>query len=90
MRNLCHWLCQAGLTLEPILADVPAFQERLVNLWRWYWEGFFRDEVEALRPHWQASLRHKAAILSRTEGRPCSNTSPARPSFRRRCRPTTP
>ncbi|HMM29143.1 MAG TPA: metalloregulator ArsR/SmtB family transcription factor [Aggregatilineaceae bacterium] len=68
VRNLCHWLCQAGLTLEPILADVPAFQERLVNLWRWYWEGFFRDEVEALRPHWQASLRHKAAILSRTGG----------------------
>ncbi len=68
VRNLCHWLCQDGLSLEPILADVPAFQERLVRLWRWYWDGFFRDEVETLRPHWQASLRHKAAILSRAGG----------------------
>ncbi len=68
VRNLCHCLCQDNVSLDPILADVPAFQERLVRLWRWYWEGFFCNEVEVLRRHWESGLRDKAGILSRAGG----------------------
>lgn len=68
VRNLCHWLCQDGVSLDPILADIPAFQERLVGLWRWYWEDFFRDEIESLRRHWESGLRDKVSILSRAGG----------------------
>jgi len=68
VENLCPWLCQEDLTLEPILADVPAFQARLVALWRRYWEGFFRDEIDNLRPHWESGLRDKASIFARAGG----------------------
>lgn len=68
VEELCHWLCQSDITLDPILEDVPAFQARLVGLWRRYWDGFFRDEIDALRPHWESGLRDKASILSRAGG----------------------
>lgn len=68
VQDLCHWLCQGDITLDPILEDIPAFQARLVALWRRYWDGFFRDELDALRPQWQSGLRDKASILSRAGG----------------------
>jgi len=68
VRDLCHWLCQDDLTLAPILEDVPAFQARLAALWRCYWDGFFRSEIEALRPQWESCLRDKASILARAGG----------------------
>ncbi len=68
VKELCYWLYQGDISLEPILADVPAFQERLTALWRRYWNTFFRDEIDALRPHWERAIRDKASILSRAGG----------------------
>ena len=48
--------------------DLPGLQRRLINLWRWYWEGFFAAEVDSLRPHWQNSLQEKRLILEQEGG----------------------
>jgi DNA-binding transcriptional ArsR family regulator len=48
--------------------DLPGLQQRLVGLWRWYWEGFFAQEVDSLRPHWEGSLHEKQMILQREGG----------------------
>jgi DNA-binding transcriptional ArsR family regulator len=56
------------IPLDELLADVPALQGRLVDLWRWYWEGFFRHHLDDLRPRWEGGLNEKAALLNREGG----------------------
>lgn len=60
---LCH-----EVPFDAILADVPAFQRRLTDLWQWYWEVFFREETVTLRPHWEAAVADKQAVLAREGG----------------------
>lgn len=58
----------AQAPLADILADMPAFQNRLAHLWQWYWEDFFRDQLVSLRPHWQKGLDDKQNLLARAGG----------------------
>lgn len=52
--------------LEQILADVPAFQARLVDLWQWYWQDFFSGYVDTIYPHWARALENKRTVLVRS------------------------
>lgn len=51
-----------------ILDDLPAYQNRLAHLWQWYWEDFFRDQLDTLRPHWEKGLNDKQGVLARSGG----------------------
>lgn len=56
------------VSLESILADVPAFQRRLADLWQRYWDEFFHTQPPLLRPHWEHGLDDKRAVLDRQGG----------------------
>jgi DNA-binding transcriptional ArsR family regulator len=58
-----------GRDLDPILADVPAFRDRLVDAWEAYWTSFFQHEIAELEPVWEAGLQEKRNILEREGGR---------------------
>jgi DNA-binding transcriptional ArsR family regulator len=62
-----HWM-YTKVPLREILADVPAFQNRLADLWQWYWEDFFAGQIDFLRPHWEQALEDKSALLARLGG----------------------
>lgn len=51
-----------------ILRDIPAFRDRLVDLWQWYWDMHFRAQIDMLRPHWENALNDKNALLAREGG----------------------
>jgi DNA-binding transcriptional ArsR family regulator len=62
-----HCYC-TEIPLDQILEDVPAFQNRLADLWQWYWDIFFRSQIDDLRPHWEKALNEKAVLLERLGG----------------------
>jgi DNA-binding transcriptional ArsR family regulator len=62
-----HCYC-TEIPLDRILEDVPAFQNRLADLWQWYWERFFHTQIEGLRPRWENALNEKAMLLERLGG----------------------
>jgi DNA-binding transcriptional ArsR family regulator len=62
----CEWY---GLCLDPILADIPAFRERLASAWQGYWTTFFQHEIAGFEPKWAAGLQDKKSILEREGGR---------------------
>jgi DNA-binding transcriptional ArsR family regulator len=62
----CAWY---GQCLDPILADIPAFQERLARAWKAYWTTFFQHEITEFEPKWAAGLQDKKSILEREGGR---------------------
>ena len=39
--------------------DIGGFRKRLLTLWKQYWTGVFRNEVDSLRPRWNAGIREK-------------------------------
>ena len=53
---------------DEILVDVPGFQNRLADLWQWYWDEFFSDYVADLLPHWDQGLEDKQNLLARSGG----------------------
>ncbi len=62
-------LCLCAETpLNEILRDIPAFQNRLADLWQWYWDVFFHAQLDVLRPHWETALNDKSALLAREGG----------------------
>ncbi len=66
-RYYNHCTCME-VPLDTILADVPAFQRRLTDLWAWYWDVFFADQVPALQARWARCLNDKQALLAREGG----------------------
>lgn len=58
----------SDVPLGDILADVPAFQARLADLWQWYWDSYFAAQVPDLAPRWQYALNDKIALLQREGG----------------------
>lgn len=64
-RFSCHCL---DSPLDEILTDVPAFQNRLADLWQTYSEAFFASLIEEWQPHWERALNEKAGILYRDGG----------------------
>ncbi len=58
-----------GRDLDPILADIPGFRDRLVNAWEAYWDGFFKEAIREFEPIWAAGLQDKRNILEREGGR---------------------
>ncbi|MCL4237555.1 MAG: winged helix-turn-helix domain-containing protein [Anaerolineae bacterium] len=54
--------------MRNILADVPAFQRRLTDLWQGFWDEFFHTQPPLLRPHWEHGLDDKRAVLDRQGG----------------------
>lgn len=62
-----HCLC-VETPMEGMLEDLPAFQDRLAQLWTWYWEDFFEDQIEPFRSHWKHSLNDKMMLLNRSGG----------------------
>lgn len=51
-----------------ILADLPAFQNRLADLWERYWNIYFKDQIDQLRPLWEKGIQEKERLLSREGG----------------------
>ena len=45
------------------VTDLKGFRDRLISLWRHYWSGVFRYDVELLRPRWDAGIRDKEEEL---------------------------
>lgn len=62
-----HCLC-TSVPLQIILNDVPAFQNRLADLWQRYWDEYFADEVDRLPEPWEAALNDKHNLLNRLGG----------------------
>ena len=62
-----HWM-YTKVPLDEILADVPAFQHRLADLWQWYWRAYFAGQIDSLRPRWERALEEKMALLARLGG----------------------
>lgn len=62
-----HCMCR-DVPFDDVLADVPAFQQRLADLWQWYWDEFFHTQIDILRPHWDAALADKNMLLARDGG----------------------
>ncbi|MCD4685761.1 MAG: ArsR family transcriptional regulator [Anaerolineae bacterium] len=62
-----YCMCQE-VPFDTVLDDVPAFQNRLADLWQWYWEDFFHTQIDILRPHWDAALTDKNALLAHEGG----------------------
>ena len=62
----CEWYAQC---LDPILADISGFRERLVHAWQAYWTAFFQHEIAGFEPQWTAGLQDKQSILEREGGR---------------------
>ena len=54
----------AEMPFEKIMADVPAFQYRLADLWQTYWDDFFSAQINNLRAHWEQGLSDKLAVLN--------------------------
>jgi DNA-binding transcriptional ArsR family regulator len=62
-----HCYC-TEVPLDRILDNVPAFQNRLADLWQWYWEVSFCHQIGDLRPRWENALNEKTALLDRLGG----------------------
>ena len=58
-----------GRKIDGILADIPTFRNRLVDVWQNYWDSFFQNEIASLQPIWTIGLQDKTNILSREGGR---------------------
>ncbi|HVO43387.1 MAG TPA: MarR family transcriptional regulator, partial [Aggregatilineales bacterium] len=58
-----------GPYLDPIVANIPAFRERLVSAWEAYWISAFHREVAVFEPMWLAGIQEKRAMLAREGGR---------------------
>ena len=54
--------------LDMLLADVPAFQGRLADLWARAWDEFFASQMGELAAHWGPALDDKSALLARLGG----------------------
>jgi DNA-binding transcriptional ArsR family regulator len=48
--------------------DVRGLQYRLADLWETYWEQYFSQALEELRPYWLRGLREKEKFLMREGG----------------------
>ncbi len=64
-----EWCSYANLPFEQIFTGLPAFQNRLADLWQHYWDEFFSAEIKAIRPYWESGIAAREAILSREGGR---------------------
>jgi len=73
------WCIKAPL--EQILDNVPQFQRRLASLWEWYWDDFFSDQIEHIRPHWERGLDEKVNILERQGGQALWDHVTGKPSL---------
>ncbi len=51
-----------------ILNDISHFQNRLADLWQWYWDAYFSRQVEHLRPNWDKAIAEKSTFLARQGG----------------------
>ncbi len=58
----------AKMPLNIILEDIPAFQTRLTDMWRYYWETVFQYEIEELQQYWEPAIIDKERVLSREGG----------------------
>ncbi|WP_119068714.1 ArsR/SmtB family transcription factor [Aggregatilinea lenta] len=65
--HYAHCMC-LETPMDALMADVPAFQARLADFWAWYWNDFFKDQIDGFRPTWQHSLNDKKALLHRKGG----------------------
>lgn len=54
--------------MDRILQDVPAFQNRVADLWQWYWDVHFCAKIPDLVPHWTHAIHDKNNQLSRLGG----------------------
>ncbi|HEX3052197.1 MAG TPA: hypothetical protein VHP83_16175, partial [Aggregatilineaceae bacterium] len=62
-----HCVCM-DVPLDLIVADIPAFQNRLADVWRWYWDVILCPQIEELRDHWMRALAEKENILAQNGG----------------------
>ncbi len=56
-----RWLSPGDMDF---VRDPEASRDRLVRIWRGYWQAFFEEEWESLRSGWQESIREKEAALT--------------------------
>ncbi len=63
-----HCGCNDPAFDDMILRDVPAFQNRLADLWETYWHAFFKAHEADFRPRWEAAIEEKRTLLNRIGG----------------------
>ncbi|NDJ87212.1 MAG: winged helix-turn-helix transcriptional regulator [Chloroflexi bacterium] len=51
-------------SLSLILRDVAGFQNRVADLWQYYWDAYFAEFVDTLQPHWEKGLMETERILT--------------------------
>ncbi|MBN1679857.1 MAG: winged helix-turn-helix transcriptional regulator [Anaerolineae bacterium] len=76
------WLVQE-VPLHTLLSNLPAFQNRLADLWLWYAEAYFSDAIASLQPRWQAAIEEKQTILAREGGQGLLKFVTGKPSMPR-------
>jgi DNA-binding transcriptional ArsR family regulator len=50
-----------------LVAEPASYQARLLRLWRGYWQTFFQEESQRLRPVWEDSIAEKSEALRRQD-----------------------
>lgn len=50
------------------LDDLPAFKNKMCDLWTTYWETVFQYQVEELRSHWMSGLHEKETFFGQKGG----------------------
>lgn len=63
-----QYFCE-HVPMDKVLEDIPAFQNRLADLWQAYWDKFFRSEVSSFYPVWEKGLVDKEELMARSGGR---------------------
>jgi DNA-binding transcriptional ArsR family regulator len=70
-----------GRNLAPILSDIGAFRDRLVDAWEQYWKLFFQLEIAGFEPMWSLGIKEKQTILDREGGRGLLEKVTGRPTL---------
>jgi DNA-binding transcriptional ArsR family regulator len=56
------------MPLDFLLEDIPALQNRLTNLWEFYWDNALARQIPDLMPHWENAIQDRERVLNREGG----------------------
>jgi DNA-binding transcriptional ArsR family regulator len=57
-----------NLPLTWVLDDPAAFQNRLADVWQFYWDNFFKVKVDEMTVHWEKAIEDRERLLRREGG----------------------
>ena len=66
--NYYQYFCE-HVPMNKVVESIPAFQNRLTDLWQAYWDNFFSSQVATIYPIWEKGLMDKEELMARSGGR---------------------